>query len=641
MFRRYLLIFLVLLAAQFPARAALVVDNYRYAPAGFIDSIIASSVFELDATVDDSYGGSGTTWANLIPVPADGSDQTDYDFTNANAADLFTGTAGSNAAYFNMAGDSTNIFSLSANTALTKALHKTTGGSDFTLIIAGKVADIDTSGKVMVGTQVNSGGVGLSANWSADDTFRLQQHGDSTEVQKDSAETYANGKTFLAVIAHDHAANTTRITVNGIITEISHTFDTTTTDATDEMHIGGHPAAAFLPSGFRLYTVALANEYINREDEQLIRALLESRHGRSYTDAGAVSGLSFTDETEIAVSTLETSDIKLIRGFSADQSISISGSGSPQYRVCEDSACSTVLTDWTNASGTIEQNRYLQLRATSSDTESTQSDIAITVGAGGDTWSITTVAPSYNPMGDLVSSTVFDIDATVSDSYGGSGTTWANLETTPADSAAQSAYDFTNNGFTFTGSAGSAGAYWLADGTNQFDLGGGNTSFLNNLPKTTGGTNFWFAMAFRAGSGTQRLCHTGSATNVPLLGVFTNASNIMNLFQRGDTASANTSFGSALSAGTDYVVIVSHDSATNNIRYWINTATASNQAQTYNATTTNAGAFTIGAESDGGNPLVNGVRVYAVSMGNAYLDNTGAAAIFAEYETRHGRDYTP
>lgn len=606
-----------------------------------LEDIIDSIVFELDATNAASYPGSGTTWANLTAEPADGEDQTAYDFTNSNAASLFTGSAGSNTAYFNMAGDATNIFTLAANTTLTKALHKTTGGSDFTLIVAGKVSDIDTSGKVMVGTQTNSGAVGLSANWSADDTFRLQQHGDSTEVQVDSAETYANGKEFLTVIAHDHATNTTRITVNGIITEISHTFDTTTTDATDEMHIGGHPAAAFLPSGFRLYTVALANEYISRADEALIRALLETRHGRSYTDTGTVSSFTFTDETEIELETLETSDIKLVRGFSEDQSVSISGDGSPQYRICEDSACSTVLTDWTNSSGTIEQNRYLQLRATSSDTESAQSDIDITVGAASDTWSITTVTPSYNPMGDLVSSTVFDIDATVEDSYSGSGTTWANLEATPADSAAQTAYDFTNNGFTFTGSAGDSGAYWLADGTNQFDLGGGNTTFLNNLPKTTGGTNFWFAMAFRAGSGTQRMCHTGAVTNVPLLGIFTNASNILNLFQRGDTASSNQSFGSALSAGTDYVVIVSHDSATNNTRYWINTATASNQAQTYNATTTAAGAFTIGAESDGGNPLVNGVRVYAVSMGNAYLDNTGAAAIFSEYEARHGRDYTP
>lgn len=606
-----------------------------------LDSILASIVFEVDATISKSYSGSGTSWKNVTLSPADGEAQTAYDFTNASAASLFTGSAGSQSACFNMAGDSTNIFTLSANTALTNALHKTTGGSDFTLIIAGQVSDIDASGKVMVGTQSSSAHIGLSANWSASDTFRLQQYGDTTEAQKDSVETYADGKTFLAVFAHKHSTNTTRITVNGVMTEVAHSFDTTATDATDVMHIGGHPAAAFLPAGFRLYTVALANEYISRADEEMVRALLESRHGRSYTDAGAVSGLSFTDETEIALSTVETSDIKLIRGFSADQAISISGDGSPQYRICEDSACSTVLTDWTASAGTIEQNRYLQLRGTSSDTESTQFDIDITVGAASDTWSITTVVPAYNPMGDLVSSTVFDLDATVSDSYSGSGTTWANLEATPADSAAQTAYDFSNNGFTFTGSAGSAGAYWLADGANQFDLGGGNTTFLNNLPKTTGGTNFWFAMAFRAGSVTQRLCHTGAATNVPLLGVFMNASNILNLFQRGDTASANTSFGSALSAGTDYVVIVSHDSASNNIRYWINTATASNQAQTYNATTTNAGAFTIGAESDGGNPLVNGVRVYAVSMGNAYLDNTGAAAIFAEYEARHGRDYTP
>jgi hypothetical protein len=56
------------------------------------------------------------------------------------------------------------------------------------------------------------------------------------------------------------------------------------------------------------------------------------------------------------------------------------------------------------------------------------------VGGGG--------ARSYNALGSLVSSCVFDLDATIAASYSGSGQTWSNLETTPADSEAQTAYDF-------------------------------------------------------------------------------------------------------------------------------------------------------------------------------------------------------
>lgn len=105
----------------------------------------------------------------------------------------------------------------------------------------------------------------------------------------------------------------------------------------------------------------------------------------------------------------------------------------------------------------------------------------------------------------VLASTVCDLDATIAASYGGSGTTWANLVTAPADGSAQTAYDFyLGNGSTgttypaFNASSGSAAAYWSVDGGDYFSLkSGANTSFLNSLHKTTGGSDWWIAMALK------------------------------------------------------------------------------------------------------------------------------------------------
>jgi hypothetical protein len=63
---------------------------------------------------------------------------------------------------------------------------------------------------------------------------------------------------------------------------------------------------------------------------------------------------------------------------------------------------------------------------------------------------------------------------------------------------------------------------------------------------------------------------------------------------------------------------------------------------TFNTSTLDAaGALRIGAHTNGNAPVTNGTRIYAVAMGNAFLDDQQAAAILAVYEARHGRDYTP
>lgn len=101
------------------------------------------------------------------------------------------------------------------------------------------------------------------------------------------------------------------------------------------------------------------------------------------------NAFSFTDQTNVALSTLTTSNIVQITGIDTATAVSISGGGSPQFRVCADATCSTNPA-WGSSSATITNNQYLQLRLTSSSSTNTTLNATVTVGAGSDTWSVTT-----------------------------------------------------------------------------------------------------------------------------------------------------------------------------------------------------------------------------------------------------------
>ena len=97
----------------------------------------------------------------------------------------------------------------------------------------------------------------------------------------------------------------------------------------------------------------------------------------------------YTDQTNVLTSTLTTSNI--LRIIVADAtSVSISGDGSPQYRICSNSDCSTVAHTWASSAGSIDNGEYLQLRLTSSASNSTMNSATVTVGTGSDQWDVTT-----------------------------------------------------------------------------------------------------------------------------------------------------------------------------------------------------------------------------------------------------------
>lgn len=152
------------------------------------------------------------------------------------------------------------------------------------------------------------------------------------------------------------------------------------------------------------------------------------------------NSVSFTDLTQQTVSTQVTSNIIQINGIGCSVDASISGTGSPQYRICSNSDCSSVTTNWTTSVNPINSGSYLQARLTTSASGNTQFDAVITVGSISDTWSARTIGPKR----------VFVSSQTYDGNLGG---------LIGADSKCQVLADAVNLGSTFKA--------WLSDGTTS------------------------------------------------------------------------------------------------------------------------------------------------------------------------------
>jgi DNA-binding beta-propeller fold protein YncE len=97
----------------------------------------------------------------------------------------------------------------------------------------------------------------------------------------------------------------------------------------------------------------------------------------------------FTDQPSVQLSTLTTSNIAWAT-HCASQAVSISGTGSPQYRICSDVACGTVVQTWGSTAGTVNPGQYIQLELTSSASGNTTNSATLTVGSASTTWNATT-----------------------------------------------------------------------------------------------------------------------------------------------------------------------------------------------------------------------------------------------------------
>lgn len=138
---------------------------------------------------------------------------------------------------------------------------------------------------------------------------------------------------------------------------------------------------------------------------------------------------SFTDQTNVPINTLRTSNTVTITGINMATAVSVTGTGTPQISINGGG--------WVT-SGTISNGQTLQVRLTSANTNSTGRTATVAIGGVSDTWSVTTVAPADTtpdaftftdltgqPLNTVISSnsiTIFGINAPTSVSISGTGT---------------------------------------------------------------------------------------------------------------------------------------------------------------------------------------------------------------------------
>ena len=248
----------------------------------------------------------------------------------------------------------------------------------------------------------------------------------------------------------------------------------------------------------------------------------------------------------------------------------------------------------------------------------------------------------------ILSSTIIDVDATISDSYSGSGSTLSNLTVSPADSSVQADGNFSITGATFTGTADDPAAYFALDGTGDYfdcvnaahdtlanmhrtDVSAPATvAFAIRTPTAITGSNYFMGGTYRASADQGIRCRFDGTQYT--------------LQQTGTTTgSSQPNFSASPATATDLLIILTLDlnAGTPIFDYALNSRTKTNVVTGVQATSAvGTHAFRIGAlASDGVAPLEAGARLYGFYAFNKVLDNTEIGTLVDHLNDRHGRTY--
>lgn len=104
-------------------------------------------------------------------------------------------------------------------------------------------------------------------------------------------------------------------------------------------------------------------------------------------NAGGFTG--FTDLAGQSLSSLVSSNILQV-ARPGTSTVTISGEGSPQYRVCQDSGCTSVIQTWGSTAGTVNEGEFLQLRLTTSGSNAVTRTAVVDVSGTSDEWKVAT-----------------------------------------------------------------------------------------------------------------------------------------------------------------------------------------------------------------------------------------------------------
>lgn len=251
------------------------------------------------------------------------------------------------------------------------------------------------------------------------------------------------------------------------------------------------------------------------------------------------------------------------------------------------------------------------------------------------------------------SNAVCDLDATIAASYA-SGQKWLNLIASPADGAAQSAYDYTiganttptTDDPTFNGTAGSSTAYFSFDAGDYFNMTGATstTPLLDTMHQKVPYTIIMCMDITFSSASLQTIFCTGNTSNVAnnAMSIKLQSTNIF-FRQRVQASSIQVQRnGVTPNAAGNKIFVFSYDPTTNDMTSWVNTATGTSTATGFTATAlTHAGDVpAIGAIGTTGlDTFINGTKMYSVALLNKSVGNAEVAQIIGFYNRRHNRVY--
>ena len=249
---------------------------------------------------------------------------------------------------------------------------------------------------------------------------------------------------------------------------------------------------------------------------------------------------------------------------------------------------------------------------------------------------------------------VFELDAGLSASYGGSGQTWANIVTAPADGSGQTAYDFYRGATsgsegsdpTFNGSAGanSANEYFSFDGGDYLTLAGSNTTFLNNLHKENAAFT-WYGFLETPSDLTQfGLFGTKSniSTNIGLDFSSNNNGNVSFSVGNGSGLAINVNTGNAfIAASTKCFVALSYEEATGTGLVYRKAAAGKATvgiSGSYSSPSSSAAAYTLQVFANGNGTFIarNGAKLWRTGMFNRALTEAQLDALFERHKSKLG-----
>lgn len=210
-----------------------------------------------------------------------------------------------------------------------------------------------------------------------------------------------------------------------------------------------------------------------------------------------------------------------------------------------------------------------------------------------------------------------------SDVYSGSGD-WLNQISSPADGSAQSAYDVTPSNTALYSSG-----KWTMNNVDNFNIGT-NTTFINNLHKTTGGVDFTLLARLKTTSPVTVDTILGTADDNGNYGIVWRADSggALKLDQYDGVTRITQAAGAFLSTNTVYNLAVKRDTTAGQLGWAINSDTWETESDGWTGSVSSNATYPlkIASEGNGGSDMDSGVELYAVCLLNDDLTDAQLAA---------------